>query len=259
VIVKYAHCRSHKKLTLQELAAKLRREGFNAIFATARQMVAEELGPLGLVAPWTFGRLKEAFVSTDREQAILAEFNKINTNDSAGDYLFDFVVLSKTRSLEMLFEALRKATDLELLDHSSREEILIQDVRHRITSVSPNGKLLEEKRIRDAAKALEDDRVREQIREISAAVGATFIPRSNLEKLPTLAEPGAIDGLVKIGALTANFQIQCKNCQAALLVFTRCEDANRDLNGPAKCPCGKSNLHIVEAYGVESSHQQALQ
>jgi hypothetical protein len=258
VIVKHAHCRSHKKLMLEELGAALRREGFNAVFATARHMVAEELGPLGVVVPGTFDRSSEAFVSTDREQAILTRAEELRTSDGGGNYLFDFVVLSKTRPLESLLESLGKATNLELVHHSRKEETLIEAIRGRISNVSPNGKLLDEQRIRDAASTLENDRVREQLREISSTVGAISLPRPELEKLPTLSESGDIDRLITLGALTSNFQIQCEGCQTAHLVFARSEEAEGGLDS-AKCPCGKSKLRVVETYGVEFSHQQALQ
>jgi len=258
MIVKNLHAFSHKPLKLDDLARALRRLGLSPVFATARKMVSEELAPFGINVPFTFGRLTEVFGSVEQEQAVLARTSQVTVNNSEVT-LFDLVCLSQMRPVENLLQAVSETLEVELLDNSYNEEQLTERIRGWITGTSPNGKLLEIPTVKVAAMKLEDDRIRGQLKELFATLGGISVSRSALEGLPSLRAIGAIEGLIAMGALTPNFQIRCKSCDTPHLVFTERLEAEKNLGGSVKCPCGNSRLQVAETYAIDESYQRALQ
>ncbi len=252
------HCLPRKKGTLKDLAEALRPLGLRPIFSTARRMIGEELHPFEIASPQVFDKSVEAFVAAEQDRAILARIDE-KSGEQEQTRSMDLVFISEGRPVQELLDVVARATGVELLDHSSREDSLVDQVHERITSTSPNGKLLEDVETRAAALSLEDDNIRAQLKELSATIGAISVPRPELEKLPVLKDAGAVDRLIASGALTSNFQIQCGNCNISHLVFADRRDAERNLGGSVKCTCGKSRLCVVETYGVEKKYQLSLQ
>lgn len=259
MIAKYVHMFSHKNLHLNELLRALTPLGLSPVFATARNLLFEELSPFELRIPQVFDTKAEAFSSPDHQKAVLARTSGVTLQNGSEVSLLDLVLLSREQPLDSLIQAITQKLGLELLDNSYREETLIERVRGRVTATGPNGKLLEDQAVIKSAAVLEDDHIREQLKEVCITLGPVSIPRSELEKLPSLTKAEDIDELIRLGALVRNFQLHCKSCQTSLLVFAEFADAENNLRNSVKCPCGRSRLQILETFALDALYQRVLQ
>lgn len=254
------HAFSYKTLGLNDLTRALRSVGLSPMFSDARAMLSEQLTPFGLATPQVFDRVIEVFVSSNREQAVLARVTRERQPNGEEPVLFDLVVLSRTQSVDILKRAITETLRLELLENSYRETVLMKMVRDQITGVSPNGRLLEDRAVDRAATKLADDGIREQLKEISATFRSLPVTRFEFDHLPIFGgKPEAIDRLMSEGALSSSFQMRCKSCGNPSLIFTTSAEAEQALHGSIRCACGESRLHIVQAYSLESAFQRALQ
>src|SRR5271170_3682877 len=111
------HVITEKSPIADDFARALRRVGLSPVFFSLRQMLSEQLTPLGIGTPHVFEKGIEVYTSSDQKKAVLARSGR---DDQAGRHVWfvDFVVLSREAPFELLVRAIEENLELEVLDHS---------------------------------------------------------------------------------------------------------------------------------------------
>jgi hypothetical protein len=247
-----------KSFRLQELAHILRPLGMRPVFGTARKLIVEELTPLDIAVPEIFKNTSEVYTSLNTQQrtAVLARLSELGGGRGAEAALLELVVLSD--SPQEVVKRISEGLKLELLEHSSEDASLINQVRTHSLVLGPNGKLLEDTLVRAAAKAFLDDNLRKCAKEIVEIFGVAQLSRKQLDELSTgWNDPASLDALISSGVLQSGFQIQCQKCNNLQLLFLERPAAEQAARS-SRCACGGRDLAIVESFGITPAHQKCL-
>lgn len=141
-------------------------------YADAKRAIRERIGKTGISVP--FGALfpfgeAEIFVSGDNGPTVTVRiFKGIGSLLSVKTGWIDLLVEGDAEMQARLEEALQR----KLRPHTQSTANTIAELGKKLGSSSPNGKLLARPEIQRAARAVQDDSLRSELRELISAVGA---------------------------------------------------------------------------------------
>jgi|GEM_PF-4900212 len=171
---------------------------------------------------------------------------------------------ASTESVEAMLE--RVVNDLfssPLSEHSLVEVRLIERLQERFGDLSPNGRILQDERVREACRRLYDDGLRTSLAPVVNTFGLSPTPRAGLLQLDLFAsQPQVLDNLLKDQSVVKlHYSVFCSKCNLSQLAFEERDKAQEVITMvDERCgACGERKLTILDTYAPNEAYVRALQ
>jgi hypothetical protein len=244
------HTTVPKEMSLEDVAAVFKTQGYQALFQEMRSRLESSLTPFGLPIPAIGPTRIELMISKDT--AVMARMNEKRKLDL-------IVVSSDGKASEKSISQFGLG---KLSSHSWREMKPIEEFAENLREPSSNGKLLQVRANREKLRLLYNDAIRDQLRSILDSIGENAAPYDILQQLEPFKKDGtALNALIATpGVLTKAFQIYCDRCSAPSLVFVDKNKADTTLADAGRtCPnCRTQGLFVRETYAVAEPYISGL-